>query len=352
MGDESLTSIFFALRSSVELFEDPMSPSAATRAKEAACLYDHLVFEPGLLEVTIASNGCMPWWFPKEHLTPERRAIARRPVPAGAPVSISMGVQRRPGEPAPPEAMHAVSLGEVNVHYVAEFYTGILDELSEFKLDWVREAGGGSIDRTHPEGLRVAQEIDDLVREERWAKSPMPRSDSFLQGYVTDSFYRDAVLAKELGAAFNITPLFAPMMARHAVLPDLSGSAAFRYAVPKIGCLPWEAVIEFREHEAAQEARTKLREFERRASEDARDACEFFEKAGQAVTAALFDALKDQRTSLPEELAKEALLGAVELIPGIGPVAGKSAAVVSAVREHQKARRHWTTALMRLRAHG
>jgi hypothetical protein len=42
--------IFFPLRTSVELLKDPTSPTAATRAKQAAVLCDELIFEEGLYE--------------------------------------------------------------------------------------------------------------------------------------------------------------------------------------------------------------------------------------------------------------------------------------------------------------
>ncbi|HEX2103083.1 MAG TPA: hypothetical protein VHF51_05495 [Solirubrobacteraceae bacterium] len=66
VSSDAQTAIFFPLRSSVELFDDPRSPTAVVRAKDAACLYDRVIFESGLLDVTIASNGSMPWWYPKE----------------------------------------------------------------------------------------------------------------------------------------------------------------------------------------------------------------------------------------------------------------------------------------------
>jgi hypothetical protein len=53
----SRISIIFPLRTSVELFRDPMSVIAPTRAKEAAILYDELVFEAGLYEIGITEQG-------------------------------------------------------------------------------------------------------------------------------------------------------------------------------------------------------------------------------------------------------------------------------------------------------
>jgi hypothetical protein len=46
-GGVTLATIFFPLRTSVELFQEPASPKAVARAKQAAILYDRLVFEGG-----------------------------------------------------------------------------------------------------------------------------------------------------------------------------------------------------------------------------------------------------------------------------------------------------------------
>ena len=343
------TAIFFALRSSVELFDDPTSPTAVVRAKEAACLYDRLIFEPGLMDVTIASDGLMPWWYPPDHLMPELRERARRPIPLSGPVSSAIGVQAEQGVPAPPEAMRGFSLGELNVRYVAEFHTGILDDLAEFDVDWVAVEGRGSIDRSHPIGREVAAQIDALDHADRSDKTLMPDTSEWVRCYLSQSFNRDAVLASELGAAFNITPLFAPMVERCAVHPDAPGNEALTYVVPNVGGLPWAAIVEVREHEGSQEARAKLREFDQLASNDPRAAYEYLQRVGQELTSALFAALKDQRKSLPEALAKEALLGGVELVPGVGPVVGKAASVAQTVLDERRTRRHWTSALMLLR---
>lgn len=349
MGDTAETALFFALRTSVELFEDPASPDAVVRAKQAACLYDRLIFEPGLLDVTIASNGSMPFWYPIRDLTPEQRERARRPIPLDSPVSFAMGRQPAEGIPARPEEMRAFPLGGLNLRYVAEFYTGILDDLAQFDPDWVSEAGGGAIDRSHPIGGQVARDIEELNRQDRWDRSLIPALNDWTSRYVSESFNRDSTIASQLGAAFNITPMFQPMVSRRSVMSDHPGSEALGYVVPNVGRLPWEAVVEFRDHPGSREARAQLREFERRAAQDAVDAYDFIVKVGQDVTSALFAALDAQRPSLPEELAKEALLGAVEVVPGVGPLVSKSAAVTQKVREDQRLRRHWTSALMLLR---
>lgn len=56
--------IFFPLKSGVELFEDRSSPQAVTRAKEAAVIYDEVIFEEGLYDITITPEGSTNFWTP------------------------------------------------------------------------------------------------------------------------------------------------------------------------------------------------------------------------------------------------------------------------------------------------
>jgi hypothetical protein len=66
-----MSAILFPLRTSVELFTDPKSPEAVTRAKEAAVLFDEVGFETGLYHVGISDDGSFDWWTPPDQITPE-----------------------------------------------------------------------------------------------------------------------------------------------------------------------------------------------------------------------------------------------------------------------------------------
>ena len=103
------TSIFFPLRTSVELFEDRTSPAAVVRAKVAAVLYDRVIFEMGMFDATISSGGSFALWRPPDALTPDVRKRARQVIPLGEPVTFAIGKQEAQGVPAPPEAMRVVS---------------------------------------------------------------------------------------------------------------------------------------------------------------------------------------------------------------------------------------------------
>jgi hypothetical protein len=59
---------YFPLRSSVELFPDPTSVEAGTRAKEAAILYDEVFFEYGMLTASVGDSGSIQTWRPLRKL--------------------------------------------------------------------------------------------------------------------------------------------------------------------------------------------------------------------------------------------------------------------------------------------
>lgn len=123
--------IFFPLRTSVELFKDPDSPEAITRAKQAAVLYDEIIFESGLYDVSITPKGSTGWTTPSEQLTPELLRGSRRISEPGSRVTFSI-------RPEGSDTMMPVFDAPLSATYSAEFHTGIIDDLKEFKPDWVK----------------------------------------------------------------------------------------------------------------------------------------------------------------------------------------------------------------------
>lgn len=233
IADEPST-VFFPLRTSVELFVDPTSPAAVTRAKEAALLYERLIFETGLLEVTIGETGSSSFWIPSESLTPARLEASRMPVRIGAPFSLSIGVQPGPGQA--PERMTTMISTPVKLAFRAEWQTGILDELATFEPDWVEviETGGGEVPISDPLGQQIAeQNYRDWTDKPLLADCPTHQRD-----FTYKAFNRDSSMAAALGAAFSLTPLFDPMVRRRGVVPVASGDQALSILVPNIGACP------------------------------------------------------------------------------------------------------------------
>jgi hypothetical protein len=252
--------LFFPLRSAVELFVDPRNPDAVTKAKEAAILYDEVTFEVGMLDVSITPNGSTSFWNPPEAMTPELLDRSRRIDAVGSPMTLAIGRQDEPGVPA--EEMHVFVEGQVSHRFLAEFHTGILDDLAPFEPDWVRTIDIGA----EKQPGSVGEPVYEAIRQRNFAdftdSELMPGHERFLRSFIYESFNRDATVASELKSSFTGTPLFAPMIARSGVEAEVAGNEALGVVAGNVGVLPWEAVLEFRDHKGSREARERLREFE------------------------------------------------------------------------------------------
>ncbi|MDQ3658206.1 MAG: hypothetical protein M3338_00835 [Actinomycetota bacterium] len=120
--------------------------------------------------------------------------------------------------------------------------------------------------------------------------------------------------------------------------------------VPDVGSLPWEAVVEFREHGGSSEARAMLREFEEKAAlEEPEDAATFLKSIAQDTTHAMFSAFEAQRRSLPEQLAEEAGRTLIGLMPVYGALATGAASLEAIASDALEQRTSWTAALMILK---
>ncbi len=337
--------IFFPLKTGVELFEDRDSPEAVTRAKEAAVLYDEVIFEDGLYDATITPNGSTNFWTPPSQMTPDRLRGTRRPIKLGGSMYLAMGAERTPGEPA--EQMSIIFEGRVSARYVSEFYSGIIQDLAEFEPSWARKVTVGGSDTAAALGDEIYQVIRRLNFEDLGDRDLMSGVEGFLRDFIYQSFNRDSVLAAALEASFNVTPLFAPMVAHRGVQPDLAGSEALAVLVPDLSIVPWEAVIEYREHPGSAEARERLREFERLAQEDEPEtAYDFLRKVSQEVNRAYRAAMVDLAPSLPEGIVREILLTAISTVSVVGPVVEKAASLGAAALDAQRFNRSWIAALM------
>jgi hypothetical protein len=339
--------IFFPLKSGVELFEDRSSPEAVTRAKEAAVIYDEVIFEDGLYDVTITPEGSTNFWTPPSQMTPDRLEHSRRPVKIGEPLTLAVGVERSPDQAA--EQMSVIFQGAISASFASEYYSGIIQELSKFEPSWARKVVIGGSDAARELGQDAYDAIRHLNFLDLGDRDLMPDTDTFLRSFIYQSFNRDSVIAAGMDASFCVTPLFAPMVAHRGLQPELAGSEALSILVPELTKVPWEAVVEYREHPGSSEARDRLREFERLAhEEEPEDAYEFLRKVSQEVNKAYRAAMVDLAPSFPEELAKEILLTAVSTVSVIGPVVEKAASLTSAAREAREFNRSWIAALMKV----
>lgn len=295
-----MSRIIFPLRTSVELFRDPMSVITPTRAKEAAILYDELVFEAGLYEIGITEQGSFANWRSPGGLTSEDLASSRRLPESGSGMEISFGLQPGPGEPAPPEAMRAFFGGPLTASYVAEWHSGVIDELRKISPPWAGITVWGESDpKLDPlrASIRDAQAALEQTHPLDQAQSPM------LRDFTIKTLARDAVVASSMQAAMSVTSLFTPLIDSLGADPDPSGRTALSILAPNVGSLSWESIAEFREHGGAMEARGKLREFEERAlAAEPDDPLECQRETFRAVSEALMSVIRDLSPKLGLEL--------------------------------------------------
>jgi len=330
------------LRTSVELFSDPTSPTAATRAKQAAILYDELIFEAGLYEVTTTPEGSSGEWTPPAQITSEILKHARDIPEAGATISLAVGVNTE----------HMVELfgGEITAYHMSEFHTGILDELAQFEPGWVKSVVVPNIPPASDPVGKAIRSLNSYDSKDKNFLSDLREQDLFRQKFIYQSFNRDSVLATYMGAAFNLTQLFTPMLERRGAAIVHAGGKAIDIIVPHLGALPWEAVLEFREHPGCGEARAKLREFEERvAREEPQDAMSFQQRVSQEVNGAIFGAWNDLRPNLREALGREAVMAGVSMYPIAGPIIAPGLGISEALARDFQDRRTWLAALWKLR---
>ncbi len=328
----------FPLRTSVEWFDNPDSPAIEGKVKQAAVLYDELLFEDGFVEIDITDGGAMHMWQPPEAATAERLERANERIEAGAPVVFAMGKQPAYGVPAADEDMHVMMAGSLQRRYVAELMYSAMQHFADYNDGWAQVSFTGNMtasdfDRWLPHRSTRASWDKELMPERR-------EQQPWLRDFVIKAFDRDAALSEQLDATFNVSPLFEPMLAArrpHVTVPG--AEETLTYMFPDVSDLPWEVVMEFREHDAAGEARARLQQAVERAQEYGITA------ADTQLTRDMLFADRDlrKRHSLKERLTKMA----VSVVPVAGGALGEGA---GAAADAARGKRDWVAALRLLRA--
>ncbi len=335
--------MFFPLRTSVELFRDPLAPAAHVRAKQGAVLFDQLIFETGIYEVTMVPGGASSQTRSAAHHDDEALVKARTVHETNTQMTVSIGVQPSRDVPAPPSAMRPIMQGPITRHYVAE-WESVLRALAEFEPDWAK---GFQIDDRALSGAPEGQEISKRNFACLGDDQLLPGvEDHILRDWTYKSFNRDAVIAEDLNAIVNITARFWPMIDRTDLGEVNAGSHALECFVANLEAVQWENVIEFRDHAGAQEAREKLREFEQRALDAEPGSLEEFRlRLSQEITRDFQQAWQDMKPSVGLDVFRQGLTtGVSTLIPIVGPA---SSIMETALHAHEH-KRSWRAALMRL----
>lgn len=344
-SDAHRSKVFFPLRTGVELFSDPSLPDAVTRAKQAAVLYDELIVEAGLYEVTITQSGTMDEWIAPHNLT-EEDLLHTRQVP-----QESDGLTIMVGSTQAPNSSSELFSGRVSRAYASEYHSGILDELVAYNVDWLTQVPGSVLSALYSEEAAERKLYNEVKSQDIGNSSLMNnlRNDIFLRNWIIKAFHRDAVLSVSQGASFNATTLFTPMFNHREFKADLAGEQALHIQVPNLEALSWEDALSFRDHPGSVEARSMLREFESKAAHEApEDARAFLLSVAQNVNAATYSVLSSQELSLKKKAAREAVKAGVSLIPIIGQTSNAAMTAAEIGTEWKQNRKSWTGALLKL----
>lgn len=342
MAEDAPTTLMFPLRTSVELFRDPASPAAEVRAKQGAVLYDRLIFEGGLFDATITTGGSNSWWKPGADASDAELREARQLIEEGGPMQLAVGKQPSQGVAAKPEDMHVMMQGNVTRHYVAE-WESVLRSLERLKPDWVERFDLPNY-AIPPEAKR---EIGKLNFSCLGDKQLMPEADPWTRDFTYKAFHHDAVIASRAGAAFNITSQFEPMLGRAGVNGISRGEMALEVWASNLSELPWETVLEFREHPGAEEARAKLRDLEDKARETEPQSLEGLRvQVGNEITDALTGVIEELRPRVGLEAVRQTLHTGVSILV---PIAAPAASLAEVARQSRRFARSWHAALMTLR---
>jgi hypothetical protein len=313
---------FFPLRTSVELFDDATSPRIESRIKQAAVLYDELLFERGMYEATATTDHLIEHVHAPENVTDQQIARANRRDPHVHALRTVIEIDH-------PDIPPLVSEGRITGQYAAEFEFSLISRLTDFNDGWV-----------------TLLDIADLKRDAFLAESPRqlrPRSDNAddhrLEAFALNAFQRDQAAATFLGADFNISPLFAPA-AGH--LTHTATENTLTYLCPYVGQCPWEQIAEFRAHDAAQHARQLLWDWHKRAEQHGPEA------AGSALQRELQAATLELRERFQfVSHATEIAVSTVVPQP-VGPLLGKAVALLRERTQREAIKRSPAAALMKL----
>jgi hypothetical protein len=259
---------WFPLRSNIAYFETTgPSLDIEDRVKQMAMLADELVFEPGMLDVTISDGGSWDSHTPPSQLDEESIRQRRQAVTAGEPVGFFIGVQPGPGQPAPPEAMRQIIGGRLERSFVAEYHL-LAQESGLTDQPWVH------FGVPHPEDEVVAKGIrDELERKDFFQKSktklPALSGSTWLDEYLRKGLNIDIGRGGAMQLPVMLDALHAPILqwrAEHVAnsqrAEPIPGAEALHLWAPNFTKLEWKDIIKLHNHDAIGEFRQTLIEAE------------------------------------------------------------------------------------------
>jgi hypothetical protein len=332
------TTFFFPLRTNVKYFDSPGEQLALEeRVKQASLLYDTLLFESGLYLTSV--------WNPEQGNPSVDMVIPPHQLDVDALEEEDRRFQPTGGQAHVLIDGHVFAAGPAERQFRAQFHT-LLKKLQADSLPWIRTE---SFELTS-EGKESARRLGQ--GDERLLTELMPTASPSLRSKIAQNLNRDVVLASGLGAVASPDPLFAPLAhakAAHGrgVNPAL-GLTALQVALPDWSDLPWERIVDLRDHPSLVEFRQKMVAVERVAREAVaqNETLDLNFKVAQIFNQEYLDELFKVRATYGD-VARDM---AIDLVTGAIPIPGFSA-LVSGARAEEKVRAQnssWLTAFFKL----
>jgi len=323
------------LRTNVDYFSTPEgSLTLEQRVKQAAVLYDELLFEEGMYETTICSKGTFDVWTPPGEL--DDATLAMKPQ-VGSEYTITMAAGN--AQPVP------ISFGRTADYFKAEYHT-IVSQIGEVVPDWVR-FGSYELNREATELVRNLSSAD-----RRTVRKLVPEVSTFLGNKIVENLNRDLVLASILGCPVSMDQLHASALFRRQQpsepIQPAQGFLSLEVVVPNLATLPWVELIKVRKDASVAELRRVPVEIEKLARQAVLDAAHPAEVQAAIQSLMLDEILRETKRLLPTNYGLAGNI-AMDIMAGLlPPPVGPLIAVMEDVDYHLNSR-SWVGLLLKLR---
>ena len=325
--------IVFPLATTVEPTYANEVPYRESLLKVATVLYDEVLFERGALSVSIASDGAV-----QHEWADEQAADFKRILTSPGPFSrVDLELQIVPGDTLGDGSPITATFNgqpitkptvlerrfDMCVEYASEIEHSLAAPLADFNTGWLV-----AVDPV----ARPVSEISLL-----FFNKP---GESLWEQYAAATIERMVGLAQHHDAALAVGPTH-PRTVREPG-PHQRYARALACLVPDVSTLPWETVIEFRDHPAAQAAREQLWDLaQRHGSGDRRDLAVAIEKQLRLAERRTLSAAQQQQAGA------RILLSGLPHAP-IPFVSGIATEAVNRLISRRVLRQSWADAVKRL----
>lgn len=326
---------FFPLRTNVEYFASPGGfLTLERRIKQAALLYDVLMFEGGMYIATIGETGSVDLW--KPDVTDEE--LSEPVKPTGGDYYFAVG-------PGGSTQRHVLQSGPVERRFRSEFQS-FVKRLGPRTPEWVQV-------KTYDPTPEAKNSINQLTEQD--LKNPemvIPEAGRWLQSKIISNLNHDLLLIQHLKCAASMDPLHIPLLPKKMTgLKPASGFLATEVLVPDFSKLSWEVIAEIRKQKAVEEFRRRVRQVEDLARVLLPDGDQ--KDLSHQVSQLMTDELLGEVNNLMPKTGSTVRNILINLISGVlpyhmGTIPTVGASIVDIVKL-RKAKDSWVTVFMRLR---